>query len=353
MLPKDYIRYRFTGNWVTDWTDAGGTLLMDYNKKKWSDEICNTIKLSLNRLPEILPPLEISGKINSKVSDLTSMPAGTPVITGACDPAAELFGTALFGNDEMAIKLATAGVIFYTTEKPIAHPKILTYPHVIPDKWFSLTGTNSCASSVRWFRDLFCETESIIAKKTARNVYELMDEEADKSEIGSGGLIYHPYLAGERSPYWDPKLKGSFTGMGIDNKKYDFIRSIFEGVSFSLRDCLDLLYGIIDKDKFLGKSKGEVLLLGGGSKSKVWSRILSEVLGITLVKLRSVDASFGSALIGAIGISMFKDYEQAGKICVKTSGKIIPDKKNSYFYSDRFKIYKQIHDSLAVIYDKL
>ncbi len=353
MLPKDYIRFKLTGRWTTDWTDAAGTLLADIEKNEWSDALCETIKLSKDVLPEILSPMEIAGEITKQAAVETGLPKGTPVVAGSSDPAAEIFGTGMFKKNQLTIKLATAGVVFLTTEKPNPHPQILTYPHVIPGMWFSVAGTNSCCSSVRWFRDIFCKEEIAVAKELELSPYELMDEEAGTVDTGSDGLLYHPYLLGERSPYWDPNLKGSFTGIRMSHQRKHFIRSIFEGVSFSVKDCLNLILSVMDKKGIEVNEKEKAILLGGGSKSKVWSQILSDALGISLWKLESVDASFGSALIGGVGVSLFENPQEAVNTCVRISDTIKPNSQNFSFYAKRFTIYKRIHDALADIYKEM
>ena len=353
MLPKDYIRFRLTGRWATDLTDAAGTLLADIEKNEWSDALCETVKVSTGVLPEILSPMEVAGKITRQAATETGLPEGTPVVTGSSDPAAEIFGTGMFQKNKLTIKLATAGVVFITTEKPNPHPKILTYPHVIPGMWFSVAGTNSCSSSVRWFRDIFCGEEMAVANELELSPYELMDNEAGHADAGSDGLFYHPYLLGERAPYWDPNLRGSFTGIRMGHQKRHFIRSIFEGVSFSVKDCLNLMLGVMEKKGIEVNRKEKAILLGGGSKSKVWSQILSDVLGLELGKLESVDASFGSALIGGVAVSLFENPQDAVRKCVRISETIKPDSRNHSLYSKRFALYKKIHDALADIYRDL
>ncbi len=351
MLPKDYIRFKLVGRWATDWTDAAGTLLTDAQKKEWSKELCKIVKLPKEVLPEILPPMEIAGEITKEASKETGVPEGTSVVVGSSDPAAEIFGTGLFEKDQLAIKLATAGVVFVITERANPHPQTFTYPHVVKDMWFSAAGTNSCGSSVKWFRDLFGGEEMKVAKSLKVSPYEIMDAEAEKVAAGSDGLIFHPYLLGERSPYWDPYLRASFTGIRMSHQKRHFIRSVLEGLSFSVKDCLYSIRAIMGKKEIEGKKKA--ILLGGGSKSKLWSQILSDVLGLELWKLETVDASFGAALIGGVGVSMFSSPGEAMKKCVRISDKIKPNSERSSYYERRFKLYKKIHDVLSDIYKEI
>ncbi len=350
MLPKDYVRFRLTGGWATDWTDAVGTLLADARKKEWSDELCRIIKLPRAVLPDILPPMSICGSVSGEASIDIGVREGTPVVTGATDPAAEVFGAGMHGKNQLAVKLATAGCVFVTTEEPRPHPCILTYPHVIPGLWLSLAATNSSGSALTWFRDVFCAEEATVAESLSRRAYEVMDAEAENVEPGSDGLVFHPYLLGERAPYWDPQLKASFTGIRMTHQRRHFIRSVLEGVSFSVKDCLWLIQNVVS-DRGIERSVGDkVILLGGGAKSKLWSQIISDVLGMKLWKLEVGDASFGSALMGAVGTSMFETSQEAARKCIKISDELNPNPETSAYYEARFKAYKQVHDALAELY---
>jgi xylulokinase len=231
------------------------------------------------------------------------------------------------------------------TAEPHPHPRTLTYSHVIPGLWYTVTATNSAAVCQRWFRDAFCEEEKRRAEEAQENVYALMDRSAAESPLGAKGLFFHPYLQGERSPYWDPDLRGSFTGLTMRHTKADFIRALMEGVAFSLRDCRRT----IDE---MGLPIDEVRLIGGGARSRMWSRMVCDVFGAPLVCPAGCDASFGSALLAGVGIGVFADERSAVAQCVKAETQLDPDPDAVRAYDRLFDIYRDIHDALADVYHK-
>jgi xylulokinase len=220
------------------------------------------------------------------------------------------------------------------TSEAHPHPETLTYSHVVPGMWYTVTATNAAAVCQRWFRDNFCAGETN---------YKELNELAEQSPLGSNGVFFHPYLMGERSPYWDPYLRGSFTGISMASGKADFSRALLEGVAFSLRDC----YRTIEK---MGLKTHEFMLIGGGAKSQLWSRIICDVFNAP-VKCPSIcDASFGSALLAGVGTGVFPDEVSAVKKCLSFERVLEPDAENHQCYMKLFKTYRDIHDSLANIY---
>lgn len=342
---KDYVRFRLTGVWVTDPIDAIGTLLMDVKNGTWSKKLCDMIGLSEDKLPPIAMPTNIVGKITNAASSEVGILEGAPVITGAPDTAMELLGAGAIKPGQVVVKLATAGVVFSITDNPHPHPQILTYYHAVPKLWYSFAGTSSCGSSLRWFRDVFCREEIETSKRSNVDAYELIDIEAAKVPKGSNGLLFHPYLMGERSPYWDSYLKANFVGIRMGHKKEHFARAVLEGVAFSLRDCQLLMQDL----KLLNSEEKEVTLIGGGSKSQLWTRIVCDVLGVEVKKMAVAEASFGAAMLAGIGIGVYKDAEEAVQKCVRVEARVRPNVVSHEFYSERFELYKRVHDNLAEI----
>jgi xylulokinase len=228
-----------------------------------------------------------------------------------------------------------------------AHPDpgMLTYSHVIPGMWYSVAATNAAALCQRWFRDAFCQLEIASEEKTGKKAFIRMGELAEKSPIGANGVMFHPYLQGERSPYWDPKLRASFTGVAISSGKGDFIRALFEGVAFSLLDC----YGQI---KNAGLEVGRIFLIGGGARSALWSQIISDVFNLSGVIPAPADASFGTALIAGTGVGIFPDSAAAVRKCLKLEREFSPDPAAVEKYRQLFETYREIHDALAPVYAK-
>lgn len=331
---KDYIRYRLSNQYVTDYIDASGTMLMDVDKFEWSQELCEFIKLNPSLLPPIVSPFEVVGYITEQGARESGLLKGTPIVTGSSDTVVEMLGAGAILPGEFTVKLATAGRICVTSEKPFIDSRIVVYRHLIKDKWYPGTGTNSCASSYRWFRDTFCYGENQLSKGFGLNTYKIMDLEATKSPPGSNGLLFHPYLLGESSPYYDPELRGDFIGITLRHNKNDFIRAVLEGVAFSLKDSINLL-----KDLKIVMNKGR--LIGGGAQSRIWSQIITDVLNIKLERVECSDAAFGVAMLAGVGINVFDSLEDAVNHCVRVLDFITPNKKNILMYGKLFKIYKE------------
>lgn len=343
LFVKDYIRYLVTGVAATDYIEAQGTLFFDMPKMQWSAELAALAGIDTRVLPELIKPTDITGKVTAKAAAETGIPEGTCVVCGTSDSAAEDYGAGAITPKDCIIKLATAGNVNVMTAEAHPDPGMLTYSHVIPGMWYSVAATNAAALCQRWFRDALCQSEVAEAEKLGKKAFVLMGELAEKSPLGANGVMFHPYLQGERSPYWDPKLRASFTGVSISSDKGDFIRAIFEGVAFSLLDC----YGQI---KNAGLEVGRIFLIGGGAGSRLWSQIISDVFNLSGVIPTPADASFGTALIAGTGIGIFPDSAAAVRQCLKLEREFSPDPAAAEKYRQLFEVYREIHDALAPVY---
>ena len=342
LFVKDYVRYLVTGIAVTDRIEAQGTLFFDMEKMSWSAELVELSGLDYNALPEIVEPTAAVGNFSQKASLDTGIAQGVPVVCGTSDSAVEDYGAGAIEAGDCIIKLATAGNVNVMTNS--AHPfkKTLTYSHVIAGMWYTVSATNAAALCQRWFRDVFCDAEKAAAS-AGKSAFSLMDELAEKSEIGARGVMFHPYLQGERSPYWDADLRASFTGISISSTKGDFIRAMLEGIAFSLRDC----YGVIGE---MGLPVERIFLIGGGARSKLWSEIIADVFGVSVSVPIPGDASYGSALLAGVGTGVFETPAQAVRKCLKIDRVVRPNISNAERYSELFKKYKSVHDVLAPVY---
>lgn len=330
---KDYIRYFLTDVFCTDYIEAQGSMLFDYNENKWSKELVGICGLDMSVLPKVVSPTDIIGSVTKTASEYTGLSAGTPVICGTTDTCMEIFASGAVQKGDVTVKLATAGRICVITDKAYPNRHLVNYAHIVPDLWYPGTATKAAASSYRWFRDTFGGT------------YKDLDELTKDLPIGCNGLIYHPYLNGELTPYADPMLCGSFTGIRATHTKGHFAKAVMEGVSMSLLDSKIALDGIgIDY-------KSEATLIGGGSKGKKWAKITADVLGMTLKITENSDSSFGSCMLAGIAVGVFSDAKDAVHKCVKPLSTVNPEPKNTEEYKKIFSEYKKIHDALAPIYD--
>ncbi len=335
-LAKDYLRFCLTGTWETDFSDAVGALLADDGAKNWSAEICGLIGWDMARLPPIKPPTDVAGGVTPAAAAQCGLAAGTKVVVGSNDTTVEFFGVGAITPGIGAVKLATAGVLFLATDGPRVNPPVSCYPHIVEGMYYTATGTNSCASAHRWLRDLMF----------AEGGFEAMDALAATVAPGAAGLMFHPYLQGERAPYWDPLLRGDFIGLTISHGRAHFARALYEGIAFSVRD-------ILGAARALGLEYGTIRLMGGGARSATWRRIIADVTGLKVEVMENGDASFGAALVAGIGVGVFGSPAAAIGACVRLRDVCEADPANHARYSALFEVYKGAQAALAPVSHRL
>lgn len=347
LFVKDYVRYLLTGNAATDRIEAQGTLFFDMKKGDWADELVELAGLKRSALPGFIEPTDVAGHVTAAAAAETGLPEGLPVVCGSSDSAVEDYGAGAVEPGDLIIKLATAGNVNSMTAEAHPHPKTLTYSHIVPGMWYSVSATNAAALCQRWMRDCFFSEELRVKSEELRGVnpYEVMDREAASSEIGARGIFFHPYLQGERCPYWDANLRASFTGVSIGSTRGDFCRALLEGVAFSLRDC----YGTLKEMRLPVK---RIFLIGGGARSKLWSEIVANVFNCSVTVPTPGDASFGACLLAGTGIGVFRDVRDAVAKCLHVDRTIAPDPAAAAKYDHLYTCYKRIHDALAPVYSQ-
>ena len=334
MFAKDFVRHQLTGDYVTDYIEAEGSMLFDYNTLAWSKELCGILDIDTDMMPQIVNPADTVGTVTKKAAEESGLCEGTPVICGTTDTVMEVFASGAVKEGSVTVKLATAGRICVVTNKSYPNKHLINYSHVIDGLWYPGTATKSCAASYRWYRDTFGGN------------YKELDEKAAEIEPGCGGLVFHPYLNGELTPYANPMLCGSFTGIRAGHTKAHFTRAVLEGVAMSMLDCKTALEGIgIPHDD-------TAAVIGGGGNSPLWRQILADCLGITLVQKAYNDSSFGSCMFAGIAAGIFESPQNALDICNKTISETKPDMENHEKYKKLFKRYKAVADALENIYNE-
>lgn len=329
---KDYIRFFLTGSYCTDYIEAQGSMLFDFNKMNWSEDLVALCGLSAQILPPLVKPRDVVGTVTAEAAHFTGLTQGTPVICGSTDTVMEVLASGAVKPGDMTIKLATAGRICVITEKPYPNPHLINYSHVVDGLWYPGTATKSCAASYRWYRDTF------------GGDYESLNATASQILPGCDGLLFHPYLNGELTPYGDPDLCGSFTGIRASHTKAHFTRAVLEGVALSLLDSKRIL------DSSSIAHATQATLIGGGAKGTLWSQITADVLGITLKTTVSSDSSLGSAMLAGVAAGVFSDTAEAVARCVKPKAVIQPNPTATEQYAKIFEVYRRIHDVMAPIY---
>jgi xylulokinase len=341
LIGKDYIVYRLTGVWGTDWYDAMGTQLLEAKSRKWAENICGILGLASNRLPPIKNPMEIAGTVHAAASRETGLPEGLPVAVGSGDSVVEAFGVSAIHEGDCLVKLATSGTVSVVSGKQIPNRKTMSYFHVLPELFYTIAATNSGASSLQWFDRAF--------DTAADKSYDSIEKRATGVSPGCGGLMFHPYIRGERSPYWDPLLKGDFIGISHNHRLEHFTRAVLEGVAFSLRDCAELF---VTMEIPLRRA----MLVGGGARIGLWRQIVADVLNMELMMpdVPSVYiTTFGAAKLAGYATGIYHEDRTPSIEPDSRTGIIRPESHNVRRYEQLFPIYRETVARLQPIYEKL
>jgi xylulokinase len=296
LLTKDFVAFRMTGEACTDPSDAAGTGMYDQRAGAWDRDLFGDAGLRSEQMPEIRGSADVVGSVTPEWSALTGIPAGTPVIVGATDTAAELYSLDLVAPGSGLVKIASTGTVVAVLDAPRPDPRTLTYPHVVPGLWYTLTATNTAAVAFSWLR----ETLYASPAGTPAATYADMDAIASSAPAGADGVLFLPFLDGERSPYWDPNLRATFLGLSGAHRREHLSRAVLEGVCYSLRDCRDLL-------RSLGVEVDRPILTGGGIESELWRTILTSVLGVTGSTASPQGPAIGSAYLAAAALGTVGD----------------------------------------------
>ena len=332
LFAKDYLRYRLTGRMQTDHIDAAGSMFYDVMQQDWSEELCTIGGIEKAWLPQLCDPADIAGTVTPEAAKEFGLAEGTKVLVGTTDTVMEVLAAGNVTPGHTTVKLATAGRICVISDRKLDSKFIFNYRHVVPGLWYPGTATASCANSYRWYRDTI-----------GREPFAELNIPAEEIPAGSDGLMFHPYLNGELTPYNDPELRGSYTGISAGHTTAHFTRATLEGVAMSLRDCMNTLYE-------LGVEMTRVRIIGGGAKGALWRQIVADVLGMSLEKVKVDDSSFGTAMLAAVGIGWFESYAQAAQCCIEIDSVTTPNPENQAIYDRVFKKYTAIANALAPIY---
>ena len=334
LSPKDYLRYRLTGEIFAEPTDGCATLLMDVSRRRWSGEILKKFNISESLMSTVIEPFDIAGKITSKAARETGLKEGVPVIAGGGDQAMGAIGSGLIKSGIASSTIGTGGQFITTIEKPIIDPKqrMHTFCHAFPDKWILMGAILSAGLSLRWFRDNFIRMSS-------DGTYEKLSREASRVPAGSEGLIFLPYLIGERTPHMDPNAKGCLFGLTLRHSRAHLIRAIMEGVVYAMRESLDIFSELDIKIE-------KVIASGGGGKSNVWRQIQSDVYGKRIFTVNQDEHSvYGAALLAGVGTGVFRNIEEA---CKNIRYKIAnnPIYSNVRLYNKFYQLYRNLYSVL-------
>jgi len=339
LLSKDYVAFQMTGRMTSDPAAAVSALLFDVHSGQWSDRLCGLAGISVSQLPELLPIAGEIGALLPEPAATLGLVAGTRIFNGTMDSTAETFSAGVRREGECVIRLASAGGIHGISSPPRTHPKLISYPYPVAPFWLSQAGTNTCASAVSWACSLLTGDE----KSPDFSAWSRLAEVAPP---GSNGLFFHPYLAGERCPYWDGDLRASFVGLGLHHRRSDIARAVYEGTSFALRDAL----GVLQERGFMLDS---VRLVGGGAKSRIWRDIVASVLDCPVQAAPLADSSAGAALLALVGLGVYASLAEVPAAEPDDGTQLhVPDPGLRALYDEAFARYRDVQGHLSDIYHK-
>ena len=337
LLPKDYVRLQLTGVAAMDKADGSGTMLFDLRSRSWSKEVLDRLEIPAAWLPPTFEGPEVTGKITAAAAQLTGLREGTPVMAGGGDQAAGAVGAGAVRPGVVALTLGTSGVVFAATEHALTEPqgRLHAFCHAVPGRWHFMGVTLAAAGSFQWYRDTLAPGVS----------FEDLVAEAATAPAGSDGLLFTPYLSGERTPYPDPLACASFVGLTVRHTRAHMTRAVLEGVAFSMKDC----FGLLEGAGLAGVS--QVRIAGGGAKSALWRKIVASVLGVEIVTVNSTEgAAFGAALLAGVGDGAWSSVDAACDAAIAITGRDAPDIDWSSTYERAYVRYRALYPALKATF---
>ncbi len=336
LLPKDYIRRRLTGVSATDAADAAGTLLLDLRRRDWSDDILTALDIPRAWLPRVFEGPAVTGGLTPSVAADLGLPAGLPVIAGGGDNAAAAVGAGIVQPGIVSSSIGTSGVIFAHADEIALDPqgRLHTFCHSVPGRYHLMAVTLAAGGSFRWFRDT-------LRAVTGQNLsYDDLTALAASVPPGAEGLIFLPYLSGERTPHLDPLARGAFIGLTARHTVAHMARAVMEGVVFSLRDGLEIM-------RSLGIAPGQIRATGGGGKSPLWRQLQADIYGVEVATLAAEEGpAYGAALLAGVGAGVFRDVDEAVARCVTLTATTAPDDRAVARYEEVYPIYRDMYATL-------
>ncbi len=340
LLPKDYVRFRMTGAFATDVADASGTLLFDVVNRRWSGAMLEAFSIQPELLPKVFESPEITGSVSRDGARATGLREGTPVAAGGGDQSAGAVAMGIVRAGDVSASIGTSGVVFAATSSPVLEPqgRVHTFCHAVPGRWHVMGVTQGAGLSLRWFREQFG-----VARNGRTQSYDDMAAEAATVPAGADGLLWTPYLMGERTPHLDPHARGALVGLTAQHTRAHVIRAILEGVAFSLRDTLTIF-------RDLNVPVKSIRLGGGGARSSVWQQIQADIYGMP-VDLISVDEgpAYGAGLLAGIGTGVWPSVDAACETAVHVAKRVQPIARNAELMNRRYEEYRKIYPALRKI----
>ncbi len=336
LLPKDYVRFKLTGEYASEVSDASGTALFDVVRRRWSLTLAEKLGIDRSILPYVYESPDVSGRVSEQAAEATGLAAGTPVVGGAGDQAASAVGNGIVEPGVVSCTIGTSGVVFAYTQKPAYDPegRVHTFCHAVPGAWHVMGVTQGAGLSLQWFRNQLAPGVE----------YDALTAEAAQSPVCSQGLFWLPYLMGERTPHLDAFARGGWIGLTAKHTRADLIRALIEGVSFSQKDCLDII-------EHMGVPVESVRVSGGGARSAFWRQMLADVFAKPVVTLETQEGSaYGAALLSLVGTGVYASVPEACRNVVRETERVESRSHESQRYARAHEVYRALYPSLKPIF---
>lgn len=351
LLPKDYVRFRLTGEFATEVSDASGTLLLDVKKRDWSTKLLGLLDLDRALLPQVYESEEVSGKLSDTAAQALGLYPGVPVVGGGGDQAASAIGNGIVKGGVVSATMGTSGVVFAHSEQVQIDPegRVHTFCHAVRDKWHVMGCVLSAGGSLQWYRNTLGQLEVAEAQRTRSEPYELLTRQAAEAPAGCEGLYFLPYLTGERTPHADPYARGAWIGLSLRHGRPHLVRSVMEGATYAMRDCLEIIQGMKIPVK-------EIRLSGGGARSPFWRQMQADIYGQPVSTINAEEGpAYGVALLAAAGTGEYKGVVEACKATIRVVSETKPDadtkKRYNRFYPQYGALYRSLKGNFATIAD--
>lgn len=349
LLPKDYIVYRLTGERSTEVSDAAGTVLFNVTEKEWEEEVLAELDLCREILPNVRESIDPVGNLTAEASDELGLSEETLVVAGGADNACSAVGNGITQEGRLLASIGSSGVVLAHTDSMLVDEKarLHSFNHARPDSWYLMGVMLSAGLSFRWFSRNFGKLEEAVSEGINSDSYDLLTQEASMVPPGAGKLIFLPYLNGERTPHADPDARGVFFGLTDSHRKGHLVRAILEGISFGLRDSLELI-------KAKDIEPEEVRITGGGAKSDLWTQIQADIFGYKIKKTSINEGpAFGAALLAGVGAGIFESVDEAIEKTVNARTVARPNEEREQIYNEIYEIYRSLYSSLEGDYQRL
>jgi xylulokinase len=348
MVPGGYLVARLTGEFTVDYSRACTTLLFDIRHHEWHTPFLEALEIPPEKLPRPLPSQDVAGWVTHKAAALTGLKVGTPVLAGCMDTIGASIGSGMMQPGDCFVIMGTAARVSTPLDRPHFDQRFMNCTHVLPQRWLAIGAINGVGSSLRWIRDTFGQMEQSVADYTGQDVYDLLTAQAAKAPPGSKGLVFLPYISGERTPIWNPYARGVFFGVTLGHNRNDFLRSVLEGAAFAIRHVVEIL----EADS--GLTIRELRIGGAAATSSVWNQIIADTLGKTVVSLTETHTEvLGAAVLAGVGIGAYPNYQNALEQVIVVNREFYPNPRAHAAYNSLFPIYKELYPDVEPYFERL